>query len=59
MGSQYPAEFLGLGRRMGRIAPGCRADLVLLDDDAQVLETWIGGETAAMAEQPRKGASHA
>jgi N-acetylglucosamine-6-phosphate deacetylase len=61
MGSQYPAEFLGLGQGMGRIAPGCRADLVLLDDDAQVLETWIGGETTApaMAEQPRKGASHA
>ena len=31
MASRYPAEFLGLGGELGRIAPGYRADLVLLD----------------------------
>ena len=47
MASQYPAEFLGLGEEMGRIAPGLRADLVLLDDGLQVLDTWIGGQDAS------------
>jgi N-acetylglucosamine-6-phosphate deacetylase len=44
MASTYPADFLGLGDSHGRIAPGYRADLVALDDDLQVIGTWIGGE---------------
>lgn len=44
MASAYPAEFLGLGDRYGRIAPGYRADLVALDDDLQVVATWIDGK---------------
>lgn len=47
MASRNPAEFLGLGDELGRIAPGCRGDLVLLDDELQVLDTWIGGEGAS------------
>ena len=43
MASQYPADFLGLGHEYGRIAPGYRADLVVLDDDVVVRGTWIGG----------------
>ena len=43
MASRAPAEFLRLGDELGRIAPGYRADLVLLDDDLKVVETWIGG----------------
>ena len=46
MASQYPAEFLGLGAELGRIAPGYRANLVLVDDDLGVVETWIDGLTA-------------
>ena len=45
MASTYPAQFLGLGDRLGRIAPGYQADFVALDDQLQVLETWIVGET--------------
>jgi N-acetylglucosamine-6-phosphate deacetylase len=43
MASEYPAEFLGLGDELGRIAPGYRANLVLLDDDLEVRRTWIEG----------------
>jgi N-acetylglucosamine-6-phosphate deacetylase len=46
MASTYPAEFLGLQATHGRIAPGFRADLVALDGDLQVSETWIGGQAA-------------
>jgi N-acetylglucosamine-6-phosphate deacetylase len=43
MASQYPAEFLGLGGEYGRIAPGCRANLVLVDEGINVIRTWIDG----------------
>jgi N-acetylglucosamine-6-phosphate deacetylase len=45
MASLYPAQFMGMNDR-GRIAPGMRADLVLLDETLRVHATWIGGETA-------------
>jgi N-acetylglucosamine-6-phosphate deacetylase len=40
-----PADVVGASDR-GRIAPGCRADLVALDADLRVVATWIGGEQA-------------
>jgi N-acetylglucosamine-6-phosphate deacetylase len=43
MASEYPAEFLGLGHELGRIAPGYRANLVLMNDEFQVQRTWIEG----------------
>ena len=43
MASEYPAAFLGLERELGRIAPGYRANLVLLDDELQAQRTWIEG----------------
>lgn len=46
MASQYPAAFLGLHAELGRIAPGYRADLVLVDDDLNVRETWIDGHSS-------------
>lgn len=44
MASTYPADFLGLGGELGRIAPGYRADLVVLDDAVQVQGSWIAGQ---------------
>ncbi|WP_116810783.1 N-acetylglucosamine-6-phosphate deacetylase [Steroidobacter cummioxidans] len=43
MASLYPATFLGLNHELGRIEPGYRADLVLVDASLNVIETWIAG----------------
>jgi N-acetylglucosamine-6-phosphate deacetylase len=56
MASRNPAEFLGLDHELGRIARGCFADLVLLDDGLQVLETWIHGHASAEADAAAAGA---
>ena len=51
-------------RKFGRLAPGLRADFVLIDVDpllaapaalrrAQVIETWVGGEKVFEAARPR------
>ena len=45
MASLYPAQFLKLDHKIGRIAEGFQADLVLIDDHMQVQQTWIKGET--------------
>jgi N-acetylglucosamine-6-phosphate deacetylase len=50
MASRNPAEFLGLDHELGRISRGYFADLVLLDDDLQVLDTWIHGRASVEAE---------
>jgi N-acetylglucosamine-6-phosphate deacetylase len=49
MASTYPAQFLGLGRELGRIAPGYRANLTALDDALHARRTWIDGTP----DQPR------
>ncbi len=51
--SAHPAEFLGLGHRLGRLAPGFRADMVALDGaHLRVLESWVAG--ASLSEAPEK-----
>jgi N-acetylglucosamine-6-phosphate deacetylase len=43
--STNPAQFLGLGDKVGRLAPGLRADMVAIDSDTiQVHHTWVAGE---------------
>ena len=40
-----PARFLGLGDRLGRLAPGYRADMIALEPNGvRVLETWVAGQ---------------
>lgn len=43
MASANPAAFLGLDHELGRIAPGYRASLVLLDPALHAVESWIDG----------------
>jgi len=43
--STQPAEFLGLGDRLGKLAPGFRADMVALDAaTVEVVQTWVAGD---------------
>jgi N-acetylglucosamine-6-phosphate deacetylase len=46
LASANPADFLGLGADLGRIAPGQRANLVALDANLHVRGTWIDGHAA-------------
>ena len=46
MASATPAEFMGLGNAYGQISAGFRSDLVHLDDELNVKNVWIAGETA-------------
>ncbi len=43
MASAYPAAWLGLEQRQGRMLAGQRADFAVLDDALVVHQTWIGG----------------
>ena len=44
LASAHPASFLGLGDKLGRLAPGYRADMVELDSlTIEVRRTWVAG----------------
>ena len=47
MATLTPARLLGVSDRIGRLAPGLRADLVQLTDDLRVAEVWAGGRSLA------------
>jgi len=44
MAATAPAAAIGLGERLGRLAPGCRADMAAFDPEAvHVFRTWVAG----------------
>lgn len=49
MASTYPAEFLGLGAELGRIAPGYRANLTILNNQMVVSGVVVEGEYQEVA----------
>lgn len=49
--TRVPADLIGAADR-GRLEPGMRADLVLLDRRSRVLATWVVGEKVYEAEAP-------
>jgi N-acetylglucosamine-6-phosphate deacetylase len=52
LASTNPADFIGLGDRLGQLAPGFRADMVAFHPDKiEVIETWVAGATQKLARQ--------
>jgi N-acetylglucosamine-6-phosphate deacetylase len=44
LASKNPADFIGVGDRLGQLAPGYRADMVAFDPGKiEVIETWVAG----------------
>jgi N-acetylglucosamine-6-phosphate deacetylase len=47
LASHLPAQFLGLGNRLGLFAPGYRADMVAFHPaTVEVIETWVAGKAS-------------
>lgn len=44
MATAVPASAIGLSDEIGSIAPGLRADFILVDPDMNVVESWVCGE---------------
>ena len=57
MATEAPAAFLRQQARIGRIAPGCRADLLLLSGTLDVLGTWLGGQWQGPGVLPQQAAA--
>jgi N-acetylglucosamine-6-phosphate deacetylase len=48
--STEPAEFLGLGKELGRLRAGYRADMVALDPgDIKIHDTWVASRAYSQA----------
>jgi len=47
MASEIPARSVGMDDRLGMIAPGRFADLVVMDKDMALVETYLGGKVVA------------
>jgi N-acetylglucosamine-6-phosphate deacetylase len=52
MASAVPAAVLGLSGERGAILPGLSADVVLVDGEGQVVESWIGGQDINQIRSP-------
>lgn len=52
MASINPARFLGIDAETGAIAPGLKADLVLLDPAGNVVKSWISGRAVETSVLP-------
>jgi N-acetylglucosamine-6-phosphate deacetylase len=51
--SEHPARFLGVGHWLGRLAPGCRADIVAIDPETiEVFGVWIAGHDHLAENEP-------
>ena len=52
--SRNPAEFIGVGDRLGKFDPGYRADMVAIDPQTiSALATWVAGQKNISEEPPQ------
>lgn len=51
MATLTPATITGIARRKGKVAPGADADLVVLDEQGHVRQTWVRGQQAYQQEE--------
>lgn len=49
----HPAQLLGIEKEHGAFVPGAHADINVLDDEMNVLATYIDGQLAATEETLR------
>jgi N-acetylglucosamine-6-phosphate deacetylase len=52
MATLTPARMIGVEDRVGRLAPGCHADLVHLTDALDVAQVWVAGRVMDQAGAP-------
>jgi N-acetylglucosamine-6-phosphate deacetylase len=58
--SLEPAKFLGLDGEVGRLAPGCRADMVAFEPvDVRVLGSWLAGDWICNADSKGRNGAEA
>ena len=43
MASTYPAAFLGVGQKLGKLLPGYNADIIVMDLDLELQDVWPAG----------------
>ncbi len=47
MASLYPADFLGIAEKFGKLLPGYAADIVALTPELDIKGSWLNGEAAS------------
>lgn len=47
MASVYPAAMMGLENELGSLKPGYKANMILVDDELNLLNSWIDGQPEA------------
>lgn len=59
LATRNPARLLGLERRIGDLATGMEADIVVLDEECNVFQTWIGGTKPSILNSLKRWDRHA
>jgi adenine deaminase len=50
--TEHPAKLLGITDKKGALSPGLDADLVVIDDEGNLFQTWKFGEKVFDVDEP-------